>query len=88
MAEYDHEMGVSVTGGYVYRGGAFPDLNGVYLYADFGSGLLWGIARDASGGWATADPIDTGLSISSFSEDAEGNLYVTAFDGVVYRIVA
>lgn len=88
VAEYGHDSGVSVTGGYVYRGEAVPDLTGVYLYADFGSGLLWGLGRDGGGAWVTSEPVDTGLSISSFAEDAAGELYVTAFDGVVYRIVA
>jgi len=87
VAEYRHEEGgCSVTGGYVYRGEAVPALRGVYLYADYCTGLLWGLGRDAAGEWVETEPIETGLQISSFSEDASGELYLTAFDGTVYRI--
>ncbi len=87
VAEYDHDLGISVTGGYVYRGEAIPSLQGVYLYADFGSGLVWGLGRDASGAWMTSDPVESGLNPSSFGEDATGELYVTSFDGTLYRVV-
>ena len=86
VAEYDHDFGISVTGGYVYRGDAVPTLRGVYLYADFGTGLVWGLGRDAAGDWATSDPVETGLNPSSFGEDEAGELYVTAFDGTLYRV--
>jgi glucose/arabinose dehydrogenase len=86
IAEYDHSQGVSVTGGYVYRGEAAPDLHGVYLYADYGSGYLWGFYRGEGGEAVVAGPIETGLNISSFAEDAAGEVYVTAFDGTVYRV--
>ena len=88
VAAYDHSQGNAITGGYVYRGEAIPTLQGVYLYADFGSGLLWGLGRDAAGEWATAEPIDTGLNISSFGEDEAGEVYATAFDGTLYRVIA
>lgn len=88
IAEYGHDQGSAVTGGYVYRRAASPSLAGVYLFADFGSGLLWGLGRGADGGWLMSDPIDTGLNISSFGEDAAGEVYVTAFDGTVYRVTA
>ncbi len=87
VAEYGHDLGVSVTGGYVYRGESIPDLLGVYLYADYGTGLVWGLGRDGSGAWITSEPIESGLTITSFGEDARGELYITSFDGVLYRIV-
>lgn len=79
--------GCSVTGGYVYRGQAFPVLNGVYLYADFCSGNLWGYWR--TGGQARTERFLTGAAaISSFGEDEAGELYVTDFGGgIVYRLV-
>ncbi|MGH2618039.1 MAG: PQQ-dependent sugar dehydrogenase [Thermomicrobiales bacterium] len=88
VTEYGRDFGNSVTGGYVYRGAAFPALRGVYFYADFGSGLLWGLIRDPDGAWLSAGPIETGLNISSFGEDAAGELYLTAFDGTLYRVIA
>ena len=87
VAEYGRDAGYSITGGYVYRGESAPSLTGVYLFADFGSGLLWGMQRLDDGAVISADPIDTGLAISSFAEDAAGELYITAFDGTVYQIV-
>ena len=88
VAEYGRDLGNSVTGGYVYRGEDHPALRGVYLFADFGSGLLWGLGRDSGGEWALSDPVATDLPVSSFGEDAAGALYVTAFDGTLYRVVA
>ncbi|MGH2560668.1 MAG: PQQ-dependent sugar dehydrogenase [Thermomicrobiales bacterium] len=81
-----HEFGCSVVGGYVYRGEAAPSLAGVYLFADYCSGLIWGMGRDANDEWVVSDPIETGLRISSFGEDATGELYVTDLEGGVYRI--
>jgi glucose/arabinose dehydrogenase len=86
VAEYSHDFGNSVTGGYVYRGEEAPSLRGVYLYVDFGTGLLWGLGRDAAGDWTASDPIETGRNISSFGEDETGELYATDLNGGLYRI--
>ena len=80
------EFGCAVTGGYVYRGEAVPELDGVYLFADYCSGLLWGLGRDGSGAWVLSAPVETGLNISSFGEDAAGELYVTVHNGGLYRV--
>lgn len=88
VAEYTHEFGCSVTGGYVYRGVLEPELDGVYLFGDFCSGLVWGMGRDASGAWVVSEPVETGLGISSFGEDAEGELYLVAISGEIFRIAA
>jgi hypothetical protein len=88
VAEYSHDFGCSVTGGHVYRGEAFPALAGVYLFADYCSGLLWGLGRDAGGAWVTSEPVETGLSVSSFGEDAAGELYLTDRNGGLYRVTA
>ncbi|MGE5596630.1 MAG: PQQ-dependent sugar dehydrogenase [Hyphomicrobiales bacterium] len=90
VADYGHEAGnCSVTGGFVYRGEAIPALRGVYLYADFCSGAMWGLpAADAIAGNAV-QPVqwrDEGPPISTFAEDADGELYMLAFDGRIYRV--
>lgn len=86
---YTHdEGGCSITGGYVYRGEAIPELTGVYLTGDYCSGQLWGVGQDADGAWQASDPIETGYQISSFAEDAAGELYVLDHAGAIYRIVA
>ena len=84
--DYDHSLGCSVTGGYVYRGQAIPWLQGAYVYGDFCSGFVWGLRYDGARVTEHALLLDSGLNISSFGEDDAGELYVTAFDGVVYRI--
>jgi glucose/arabinose dehydrogenase len=85
VATYDHDAGCSVTGGYVYRGKAVPELNGQYLYADFCSGTVW--ALDASGtGPRTGRAIGKVPAPSSFGEDADGELYLTSYSGLIYRL--
>ena len=85
---YTHdEGGCSVTGGYVYRGEAVPELSGVYLTGDYCSGQLWGVGRDAEGAWQASEPIETGYRISSFAEDASGEVYLIDHSGAIYRIV-
>jgi glucose/arabinose dehydrogenase len=85
VAEYDHGQGCSITGGFVYRGQAFPRIQGVYLYADFCSGRFWGLKRDGANTLLLIEP----HSISSFGEDEAGNLYAAdIFAGIVYEIVA
>jgi len=78
--EYSHDLGFSVTGGYVYRGSDFPTMHGVYFFADFGSGRVWGLRR-IGGQWRRRQLLDTDLGISSFGEDLQGNLYVCDLDG-------
>jgi glucose/arabinose dehydrogenase len=86
VSEYGRDLGQSVTGGYVYRGAASPALQGVYLFADFGSGRIWGL-RQADGAWERAELLDTDMNISSFGEDEEGELYLASMDeGAVYQI--
>jgi glucose/arabinose dehydrogenase len=82
----------SVTGGYVYRGSAFPVLVGGYVFGDFCSGRIWVMSPLASAPVtatlvrdATDDP---NLSISSFGEDEAGELYVCDLAGSVYRLTA
>lgn len=86
VAEYNHDLGCSVTGGYVYRGANIPGLQGAYLYGDFCSGRIWTTYRDAGGAWQTALFVETDYRISAFGEDAAGELYVVDHGGRVLRI--
>ncbi len=74
LATYPHTDGVSITGGYVYRGAENPSLVGQYLYGDYGSGRIW--ALPVSGGSPRVLFDTTGLNIASFAEDADGEVYV------------
>jgi glucose/arabinose dehydrogenase len=81
VVDYDHSGHCSVTGGYVYRGTQFPDLNGVYLYGDYCSGVLWSTWPDENGEWSVTQVLDTDLTLSSFGEDEAGELYLTDLSG-------
>ena len=87
VVEYDHSQGCSVTGGYVYRGDKIPSLQGHYVYGDYCSGKIW--ALDYQGKAVTRNIllVDSDLSISSFSEDVAGNLYVLSREGGIYALV-
>ena len=89
ILEYDHSLGCSVTGGHRYRGAANPALAGYFVYGDFCSGRIWGSTRSANGVWSTAQLLLSGFNISTFGEDAAGEIYVAAYNtGVIYRISA
>jgi len=89
VAEYDHSQGCSITGGYVYRGTRYPSLTGVYFFGDFCSGHIWGLKREPSGAWTMALLLKSEVNISSFGEDATGEIYVVGYrDGVIYHLVA
>jgi glucose/arabinose dehydrogenase len=93
--EYTHSVGQSITGGYVYRGTAIAGLQGTYFFGDYTTGKLFSFAYPGTGTIAatnrTAEMDPTGLlgsfSITSFGEDAAGELYVVDGAGQVYRIV-
>ena len=86
VVEYSHAEGASITGGYVYRGAALPRLAGQYVYGDFGSGHIWAVP---AAGPYTPVQIAQGNAISSFGEDAAGELYVADLaTGQVSKLVA
>jgi glucose/arabinose dehydrogenase len=85
---HDSGQGCSVTGGPVVRGEALPSLDGVYLFADYCYGLIWATARDANGDWQTAEPMETGLGISSFGTGPDGEVYIVDLAGSIYQLVA
>jgi len=88
VAEYGHDLGCSVTGGYVYRGTAVPGLAGTYLYADFCSGTIWGLDASAERP-APRLLLESGRALASFGEDEAGELYVLDLaGGRLDRVVA
>jgi glucose/arabinose dehydrogenase len=88
LVEYDHsETRCSVTGGYVYRGDQIPSLQGYYIYGDYCSGDIWALAYDGSVVTDNVLLTESGLSITSFGEDAAGNLYVLDRAGGIYTLV-
>lgn len=85
VLEYGHHEGNSVTGGFVYRGKKLPALAGRYVFGDYVTGRIWSLdaARPGNGKILLAE---TNLSVVSFAEDREGELYVVDFGGKVFRI--
>jgi glucose/arabinose dehydrogenase len=81
--EYDHSNGRSITGGYVYRGSAYPELQGLYFFGDFVSGNMWALTSD--GYEATSLPRVS--NPAGFGEDENGELYVLSYSGNIYQIV-
>jgi glucose/arabinose dehydrogenase len=88
--EYTHAEGCSVTGGYVYRGAALPQIAGLYFYADYCEGWVRsfryenGVVTEPRE-WPTLEP---GGPVSSFGEDSGRELYILDAGGSVYRVVA
>jgi len=84
--EYDHSQGNAIIGGYVYHGSALPQLSGAYVYGDYGSGRIWALTLNSTGGAAANTLLtDSPLAISSFGVDANGEIYICAFDGKIYK---
>jgi glucose/arabinose dehydrogenase len=86
ILEYTHDVGCSVTGGYVYRGEALPELQGRYIYGDYCNGNVWSAQRGADGVWQSELLMATDYIISSFGEDAAGELYLVDYKGAIYRL--
>ncbi len=86
ILEYGHEAGLSITGGYVYRGPTLTELDGLYFYGDYVNGMVWAAYRDDEGTWQSETFMDTPFVISSFGEDEQGELYLVDYKGAVYRL--
>jgi quinoprotein glucose dehydrogenase len=82
--------GKSITGGYVYRGKALPELVGVYVYGDYDTGRIWGTREKNGKATANAELIDIKagkINIAAFGEDPAGELYILGFDGRIHTLV-
>ncbi|HEY4308851.1 MAG TPA: PQQ-dependent sugar dehydrogenase [Pirellulales bacterium] len=80
--EYHHDIGKSITGGFVYRGHNVPELDGAYLYADYVSGKLWALWYDADKKVVTANreiPLPKSIPVMSFGEDEKGEVYFMTY---------
>jgi len=86
IVEYDHGQGCSITGGVVYRGAQYSRMHGLYLYADYCNGSIWGLRR-AGNVWQSRLLYDAPFTIATFGEDDTGESYVADHSGgVMYRI--
>jgi len=83
--DYPHSDGISITGGYVYRGPNLPELFGKYIYADFGTSNIWALTYDEINPPTNQLLLTASRSISSFGVDINNELYVVAYTGIIYR---
>jgi glucose/arabinose dehydrogenase len=90
---YWHDIGMSITGGYVYRGKAIPALRGWYLYGDYSKGTIWGLKYEE--GKVVGDAVVKitnekevrPMLPSGFGEDDEGEIYICSHqDGKVWKL--
>jgi glucose/arabinose dehydrogenase len=91
VAEYSHgtgdNTGCSITGGFVSRGLSNPGLQGIYFFADYCQGRLWGL-QYSGGVWETSLLLDSSYTITTFGEDQAGELFVADYaGGTVYQLV-
>ncbi len=85
--EYPHDFGCSITGGYVYRGQKYPEFYGNYFTGDYCTGNLWSVFQEADGSWTSQQVYSfSGLLISSFGEDVNGELYLLDHEGGLWEI--
>jgi hypothetical protein len=89
IVEYPHSGGdCSITGGYVYRGTVNSlRLRGVYLYGDYCTGKIWGATRTVTGTWSTYLFSPRAAGLTTFGEDAAGEIYLATESGRLARVV-
>ena len=87
VAEYNHSQGCAIVGGAVYRGPSLPYLQGVFFYADFCRGKIWGLKGGSQNKWQSPLLINASVPVSAIGEDQDGNVYVIGYqDGVISMI--
>jgi len=86
IAEYPHPEGFAVIGGYVYKGSAIPSLANAYIFADL-NGKIWSLTEAPANTWTRTLLLSTGRAITSFGQDAAGEVYVVDRNGSVLKLV-
>jgi glucose/arabinose dehydrogenase len=87
VTEYSHAYDCAITGGYVYRGTALPEWQGVYFYGDYCSGNVRGLIQTSQGNWQSRILFMTGAKITTFGVDEAGELYISDYaSGSILRL--
>jgi glucose/arabinose dehydrogenase len=84
--EYDHSLGCSVSGGAVYRG-SLPEWQGIYLYSDFCTGLVWGLLKTPDGDWQNQELFQVGGRIAAIDQDESGEVYLIDLEGSISKLI-
>lgn len=85
VTEYTHDEGCSITGGEVYRGNAYPNMHGSYLFGDYCSGTIWSL-KNVNGNWITTKLQETDFRIQTFGLAEDNSVYIAHRNGGVYLI--
>jgi glucose/arabinose dehydrogenase len=86
VAAYAHDVGCSVTGGYVYRGSALPSMQGRYLYGDYCSGTIWSLRIEGGAAVEVRRERISVPQLTSFGEAGDGELFAVSQTGSIYRL--
>lgn len=96
VAVYSRDKGISVTGGFVYRGEAMPGLKGCYLYGDWGSGRIWALRYDDKAKKVTENKVifeqspdtapEKAVKPTAFVPDEKGEVLVLSWNGLIFRM--
>jgi glucose/arabinose dehydrogenase len=84
--EYGRDQGISITGGFVYRGPALQELQGKYIYADYATRRVWALDHSNLSNPVNTQLLQADFNISSFGIDENNELYLCGFDGKIYRL--
>jgi uncharacterized repeat protein (TIGR03806 family) len=88
VAEYNHTLGIAITGGYVYRGPQSTSLTGRYIFGDYGSGRIWAwIPENATQPREPTLLLESNLNIASFAQGNDGELYIVNLFGTLHRVI-
>jgi putative heme-binding domain-containing protein len=83
---YPHSFGVSVTGGYVYRGSKSPSFDGVYIFGDYETRRVWGLKATDGKVESVRELGESPLHISSFGVGDNGEIYVVGYEGSIFHL--
>jgi len=84
--EHEHSQARSVTGGFVYHGKQFPDLQNAYVYGDYETGRIWALRYDGRKVTEHRELIDTPLKLVGFGEAADGELILLDYTGSLHEL--
>jgi glucose/arabinose dehydrogenase len=84
--EYPRSEGISITGGFVYRGSLLPSLKGKYIYADYGSQKIWALDAADAGNPVNKELVIASFPVASFGVDVDNELYICGFDGKIHKL--
>jgi uncharacterized repeat protein (TIGR03806 family) len=85
-AEHSHAEARSLTGGVVYRGNEFPELDGCFLYGDYSTGRIWGIRREGDRTVFQQELADTTLQIAGFAPGRRGEVFLVDHGGGLWKL--